>query len=129
MLNEVKNRLASLGFAELDIPDSAIEYAIALSGDVIMNKTNRSAVPDELRRVHIEMAAGFALRDRKTEILSSGSYGFSAAIKSISEGDMSVTFAAGSEGARSPEARFDELIKNLTEPDASVFAAHRRFKW
>lgn len=129
MVNEIKNRLAFLGFAELDIPDSAIEYAVELSADIIKTKTNRTDVPTELRRVHIDMAAGFLLREKKTAIMSDESYGYAAPVKSISEGDMSVTFAAGSEGVSSPEARFDELIKNLTEPSESVFAAHRRFKW
>ena len=56
-------------------------------------------------------------------------FDFSAPAKSITEGDVSVTFAGASDGAASAEARFDALLDKLIHPPNSILAAYRRLRW
>lgn len=56
-------------------------------------------------------------------------FDFEAPTKSITEGDISVTFAGASDGAQSAEARFDALLATLMHPAESTLAAYRRMRW
>ena len=56
-------------------------------------------------------------------------FDFSAPAKSITEGDVAITFAGASDGASSAEARFDALLAGLMRPPESTLAAFRRMRW
>jgi hypothetical protein len=77
------------------------------------------------------MAAGQYLYDKKASGGLDGVEGFdfSAPAKSITEGDVSVTFAGSSDGASTPEARLDALLEALRHPSESVLGAFRRLRW
>ena len=51
-----------------------------------------------------------------------------AAVKQITEGDTSVTFAVG-EGSQTPEQRLDRLIAGLLEGRKDELYRYRRFVW
>lgn len=130
ILDDIKNRLSSLGFDTSERDEITINFCATKAETIIKAKINRTVVPEELYYIQIDMAAGLYLADKKQTVLSDeNSAYFSASVKSITEGDTSITFSAGSEGTSSPEARFDALVKSLTEPSESVFAAFRRLKW
>lgn len=127
---KVIERLTALGFAKLtEGNESAITYAIDRTAEIIKQNTNLSEVPTELLYTHVDMAVGTFLKDKKDMGLLGDIVDMSAPVKSISEGDVSVTFASTADGSTTPEARLDSLIKRLTNPDPSIFASVRRFKW
>lgn len=128
--DKVVERLTVLGFGKLIADnEAAITYAIDRTAEIIKQNTNLSEVPKELLYTHVDMAAGTFLKDKKDMGLLGGIVDMSAPVKSISEGDVSVSFASAADGCTTPEARLDSLIKRLTNPDPSIFASVRRFKW
>jgi len=92
---------------------------------------NQRVLPDGLFYVHVDMVAGQFLYDKKAAGGLDGLEGFdfSAPAKSITEGDVAITFAGASDGASSAEARFDALLAGLMRPPESTLAAFRRMRW
>lgn len=93
----------------------------------ILADINQRVLPDGLFYVHVDMVAGQFLYDKKAAGGLDGLEGFdfSAPAKSITEGDVAITFA----GASNAEARFDALLAGLMHPPESTLAAFRRMRW
>ena len=68
------------------------------------------------------MVAGQFLFDKKAAGGLEG-FDFEAPAKSITEGDISVTFAGASDGASNAESRFDAMLSNLMHPAESTLPA------
>ena len=66
---------------------------------------------------------------RKPPVVWTEGFDFSAPAKSITEGDVAITFAGASDGASNAEARFDALLAGLMHPPESTLAAFRRMRW
>lgn len=79
----------------------------------------------------VDMVAGHFLFDKKAAGGLDGLEGFdfNAPAKSITEGDISVTFAGASDGASNAESRFDAMLAQLMHPAESTLAAFRRLRW
>lgn len=124
-------RLENLGVQFIHEEDYNLVTAVDSSAEYIKAEINCGEIPEGLRYTWIDMAAGYYLRDKKaTGHLKMCSVDLSEApAKSITEGDVSITFASASDGVKTPEARLDELVKSLTNPPESVFARFRRFLW
>ena len=108
--DDVVIRLAMLGYEVTDVDKPAVQYQISRAERYIKNNTNLPEVPEGLFGVWVDMAAGLFLYDCKAAGKLGEGFDFSAPAKSISEGDTSVTFAGASDGAVTPEARFDALL-------------------
>ncbi len=132
LYDDVVARLAILGY-NVNAPegeqDTGILYSIDRAAEHIKRETNRSVVPDGLYYVHVDMAAGLFLRDKKSTGQLGDAFDLSAPVKSISEGDVSVVYAGASDGISTAEMRLDALIDSLTGHHQGVFAAFRRMKW
>lgn len=123
-------RLAMLGYAAADKDKPALEYMIAKCEAELLADINHKTLPDGLFHTLVDMAAGSFLRDK----LAAGSLeleglDFSGSVKSITEGDVSVSFAGASDGAASPEARFLSALNGMTRPPESILGAYRRLRW
>ncbi len=132
LYNDVVARLSMLGYkveAAEGEQDAAVLYSIERAAEHIRRETNRSVVPDGLYYVHVDMAAGLFLQDKKNAGQLGEAFDLSVPVKSISEGDVSVTYAGASDGCSTAEMRFDVLIDSLTGHHQGVFAAFRRMKW
>lgn len=128
MYETTVKRIAALGYAPTDGDKAAVTYAIDRAEWEIKNNINLPAVPDGLRFVWIDLAAGLFLRDLK----AAGQFPiqFETPAKSIAEGDTTVTFAVGgSDGALTPEAQFDSILNQLINPPQDQLAAYRRVRW
>lgn len=121
-------RIEQIGYTCCVEDYDTIHYNIAKAENYIKAQIN-DTIPVELCFVWSDMAAGYFLRDKKLTGALGDSFDFSAPAKSITEGDISVTFAGASDGVLSNEARFDKVIDKLINPDKSAFFAFRRFKW
>ncbi len=123
MLEDVKARLASFGYTVTAADDWMLGFCIDKVQAHIKNNCNVAEVPEGLRPVAIDMACGEFLFGRKQSGQSVG-IDFEAVVKSIAEGDTTVTFDVSG----SVEAKYDALIKYLLHSEVD-FAAYRRIKW
>ena len=88
------------------------------------------AVPDGHVYTLVDMAAGSFLQDKlNTGGLEIEGLDFSTAVKSITEGDVSTTFAGASDGVSSPEGRFLATLDGMVHPSEKILGAFRKLKW
>lgn len=121
-------RLAMLGYKVIEDDTPGLEYLISKCEKDILADINQNALPDGLFYTLVDMVAGQFMFNKKAAGDLEG-FDFEAPVKSITEGDVSVTFAGGSDGASSAEARFDALLSKLMHPAQSTLAAYRRMRW
>lgn len=131
VMEAVVLRLAMLGYTVTDSDNSDLAYLIKRCEQEILNNINQKVLPDGLFFTLVDMVAGQFLYNKKAagELDGLEGFDFSAPAKSITEGDISVTFAGASDGATTAEARFDALLDSLRHPAESTLAAYRRLKW
>ena len=124
-------RLAMLGYTVTKTDTPGLEYLISKCERAILDNINHKVLPDGLFYTLVDMVAGQFLFDKKAAGQLDGVEGFdfSAPAKSITEGDVSVTFAGASEGVSTAEARFDAMLDRLIHPSESILAAFRRLRW
>lgn len=129
MLERIKERLRSMGYAVKDSDDIAINFAMQKVENTIKNDCNISAIPDGLMNVAIDMVVGEFLMSKKTfapnDLLN---FNLDAAIKQIQEGDTNISFAVG-EGSKTDEQRLDGFIDYLLNYGRDEFITYRRFRW
>ena len=129
MLERIKERLQSIGYAVKDSDDIAINFAMQKVENTIKNDCNVSAIPDGLMHVVINMVVGEFLMSKKTfapnDLLN---FNLDSAIKQIQEGDTNISFAVG-EGSKTDEQRLDSFIDYLLNYGRDEFITYRRFRW
>ncbi len=119
---EVFKRLDDLGWeAEGDDYD-AVAFAADKTYEYILDFCNIASLPKELYAVYVDMAAGEFLMDMYSVNKLSG-YTDGQLVKSISEGDVSITYN-NSESVRELEA----LMERLTNKKEILYS-FRRLKW
>ena len=117
-----------LGCTVTDDDSAGLAYTVRKCEAELLANINRRELPPPLFYTLVDMAAGRFLFDKKAARGLEG-FDFEAPAKSITEGDISVTFAGASDGAGSAESRFDALLDSLMHPQDSVLAAFRRLAW
>lgn len=129
MLERIKERLQSMGYAVKDSDDIAINFAMQKVENTIKNDCNVSAIPDGLMNIAIDMVVGEFLMSKKTfapdDLLN---FNLDSAIKQIQEGDTNISFAVG-EGSKTDEQRLDSFIDYLLNYGRDEFITYRRFRW
>jgi hypothetical protein len=127
----VVTRLAMLGYKVTNEDKTGLEYTTRKCEAAILADINHKVLPDGLYYTLVDMAAGQYLYDKKAAGALEGVEGFdfSAPVKGITEGDVSITYAGASDGTNSAEARFDALLETLRNPPESALAAFRRLRW
>ena len=129
MLERIKERLQSIGYAVKDSDDIAINFAMQKVENTIKNDCNISAIPDGLMNIAIDMVVGEFLMSKKTfapdDLLN---FNLDAAIKQRQEGDTNISFAVG-EGSKTDEQRLDSFIDYLLNYGRDEFITYRRFRW
>jgi len=129
MLERIKERLQSMGYAVKDSDDITINFAMQKVENTIKNDCNISAIPEGLMNIAIDMVVGEFLMSKKTfapnDLLN---LNLDSAIKQIQEGDTNISFAVG-EGSKTDEQRLDSLIDYLLNYGRDEFITYRRFRW
>ena len=121
-------RLSMLGYTVTDADKAGLEYLIHKCEVDILTNINHRELPKGLFYTLVDMVAGQFLFNKKAAGGLEG-FDFDAPAKSITEGDISVTFAGASDGSSSAESRFEALLDRLMHPPDSVLAAFRRLRW
>lgn len=123
-------RLAMLGYTATDEDKPGLEYMIAKCEAELLADINHKTLPDGLRYTLVDMVAGSFLQDKlNAGGLEIEGLDFSTAVKSITEGDVSATFAGASDGVSSPEGRFLATLDGMVHPSEKILGAFRRLKW
>ena len=125
----VVSRLAMLGYTVTDADKTGLEYLIHKCEAELLANINHRELPPPLFYTLVDMVAGQFLFDKKAAGGLGEGFDFDAPAKSITEGDISVTFAGASDGASNAESRFDALLDQLRHPAESIMAAFRRLRW
>ena len=123
----VKSRLKMLGYTPSDTDDVMIDWELKRAERYILDFCNVQKLPEELLETVVDMAAAQILMARKATGALEG-YDFAAAVKSIQEGDTTVSYAVG-EGSQTPEQRFDALMSSMAAPPIQSHLRYRRLQW
>lgn len=122
-------RLAMLGYTVTDDDKTGLEYTIHKCEAELLANINHRKLPPPLFYTLVDMVAGQYLYDKKAAGGLGEGFDFDAPAKSITEGDISVTFSGVSDGASTAESRFDAMLDQLMHPAESILAAFRRLRW
>lgn len=119
MLDDVKQRLESLGFTVTEADEWVLQFCCDKVTNHILNSCNLAVVPDGLREIAVDLACGEYLGGK----LNAGQLEYETAVKNIKLGDTSVDFDGASDA---------DLIKSLINDLKGReidFAAYRAIKW
>ena len=127
MIQDIKRRLTYLHCTVADTDAWMLDMSAKKAENHIKDFCNVRAVPDELKPIAIDMAAGEFLFIKKSSGTLAG-INIDAAVKQIQEGDTSIAFAIGT-GDLSPEGRLDALISYLMNSGSDQLLSHRCISW
>lgn len=111
MISEIKQRLETLGYTAKAEDDVFIAFVLEKTNERIKIFTNQSVVPEELKYEIIDAVVGEFMLAK----LATGGLDVERAVQSISEGDTSVTFASGSDGASILKRYYESLALNVAK--------------
>lgn len=124
---QVISRLKMLGYtATMDDYDH-IDYELDKTINYVMNYCNIQTIPEILYpRIIDRICADFLYYKKNSGSLEG--FNYDAVIKSIKEGDTTLTYAVG-QGEDTPENRFDSFVKQLERGFDKWITPHRRLRW
>lgn len=126
----VVSRLAMLGYVAAYEDQPGINYLICKCKADLLAEINCADLPPGLFCTLVDMVAGTFLHDKLAAgALEIEGLDFSPAAKSITEGDVSVSFAGVSDGTSTDEARFAATLDTMMHPRESILGAYRRLRW
>lgn len=129
MLEQVKERLESFGYALKDSDEVILTFSIQKVENTIKNVCNVSSIPDGLVNIAIDMAVGEFLTAKKTfspDDIAGLDLDF--AVKQLQEGDTNTVFATG-EGTLTAEQRLNSFLNYLLTHGRDEFSCYRRLRW
>lgn len=122
------DRLDQLGYVADESDYNHIDYELKKIKDYVINNFTRTPeIPEILDPRIIDRVCGEFLYFKKNSGSLEG-FNYDAVIKSIKEGDTTLTYAVG-QGEDTPENRFDSFVKQLERGFDKVLVPHRRLVW
>lgn len=131
-VQDVETRLNALGFPVQEADAALLGYTLEKAAQYIRNDCNITDIPPALKYALTDLAASDFLLSRKAVTADGGAEGalnFEQAVKSIQEGDTTVTFLTAGEGGATPETRLDALVSRLRADAQEQLLPFRRIKW
>ena len=131
MLEDVKERLISLGISLSSEPGNTDAIILSFSVDKVTNhinnQTNLSEIPQGLHEIAVDMVIGeFLFTKKSMGLLDVSSLDFEAVAKQVQDGDTNVVFAV--EANSTPEAQFNNFITYLQHNEVD-FTRYRVLVW
>lgn len=123
-LDKIKERLLMLGYPATAADDAMLTYIWNTVQRSVLLSLNILEVPESIENIVIDKICGEFLANKRATGPITG-FDVGTAIKSIAEGDTTVTYDANT----SPEAQFDMLLKWLISGRDSVLLRCRRIRW
>lgn len=125
--DEIIGRLATLGYTATEADYAAIDYELDEVIKYTLNYCNITEVPPIVKPRLIDKVCSYFLYYKKNSGNLDG-FNYEAVIKSIKEGDTTLTYAVG-QGEDTPENRFDAFVKKLELTYDKWLTPHRRLRW
>jgi hypothetical protein len=123
----VIDRLKQLGYTPSEEDYAQIDFELQTIINYVINNFTRNSVPEILDNRIIDRVCGSFLYYKKNSGALEG-FNYDAVIKSIKEGDTTITYAVG-QGEDTPENRFDAFVKSLERGFDKWCAPHRSIVW
>lgn len=127
VLNDVVKRLGQLGYSVTDKDHEQIEFELNKILNYVKNYCNITTIPEILDPRIIDRVCSDFLYYKKNSGSLEG-FNYETVIKSIKEGDTTLTYAVG-QGEDTPENRFDAFVKSLERGFDKWITPHRRLRW
>lgn len=124
---DIVNRLKQLGYVTTDSDYEQIDFELRKIVNYTLNYCNITNVPEIIYPRLIDRVCGEFLFYKKNSGSLNG-FNYDAVIKSIKEGDATITYAVG-QGEDTPENRFDSFVKQLERGYDKWCTPHRRLRW
>lgn len=124
MIDQVKERLQSLGYNVLDGDEYGIHFAIKSSEQYIKHFCNICEVPTCLEHVLIDMASGDFLMSKQS-IGQLSSMQIEPIVKRLTDGDTTVEYNVTIDR----EATFNAFLDKMIHGHDSELMAHRCLRW
>ena len=126
LIETVLQRLVSFGCTPTKDDVFSIAFGIQKVQNHIRNVTNQEKIPDGLFEVTVDMVCGEVLNglylSGKLEL---DNLDLDGIVKSVSEGDTSVTFEANGQG----EDKFRQLVAWLMDGKGCDLLCYRKMRW
>lgn len=123
-LDKIKSRLLMLGYTTTETDDPLITYVMQTVEKSVLLSLNILEVTEDIENIVIDKICGEILKTKRGTGPIIG-IDVGTALKSIAEGDTTVTYDVAS----SPEAQFDMLLKWLISGRDSILLHCRRIRW
>lgn len=127
VLADVVKRLGQLGYSATEADYETIEFELTKITNYVMNYCNITTIPEILDPRIIDRVCSDFLYYKKNSGSLEG-FNYETVIKSIKEGDTTLTYAVG-QGEDTPENRFDAFVKSLERGFDKWITPHRRLRW
>lgn len=124
---DVIKRLKQLGYVATESDNETIDFELEKTHNYVINYCNITTIPEILNPRIIDRVCSDFLYYKKNSGSLDG-FNYDAVIKSIKEGDTTVTYAVG-QGEDTPENRFDAFVKSLERGFDKWITPHRRLRW
>lgn len=127
VMEDVIDRLKQLGYTATEEDSAQIDFELTKTINYVMNYCNITVIPDIVDPRIIDRACAYFLYNKKNSGSLEG-FNYDTVIKSIKEGDTTITYAVG-QGEDTPENRFDAFVKQLERGFDKWITPHRRLRW
>lgn len=126
-IEAILKRLGSFGYTLKEDDSWAICFAVQKVENHIKNSCNVTSIPEELFHIAVDKVCGeYLFAKKQTGKLELSDLDLSGgAIKQISEGDTTVSFADGA----SDEEKFNTLVNFLINQGEGELVCFRKIKW
>lgn len=126
LIETVLQRLVSFGCDPTKDDVFSIAFGIQKVQNHILNMTNQETIPDGLFEVSVDMVCGEFLNVKYLSgKLEMDNLDFDGIVKSVSEGDTSVTFETNGQD----EDKFRQLIAWLMNGKGCDLLCYRKMRW
>ena len=123
----VIDRLKHLGYTVTEQDYDHIDFELEKTLNYVMNYCNITTIPDIVDpRIIDRVCADFLFYKKNSGSLEG--FDYEAVIKSVKEGDTTISYAVG-QGEDTPENRFDAFVKSLERGFDKWITPHRRLRW
>ena len=124
MIENVKQRLTSLGYECVESDDFALDFVIKKVEQHIKHFCNIITVPDCLECTMIDMVCGEFLMQKKT-MGQLTSLQIDNVVKRLTEGDTTVEYNVTTDR----EATFNAYLNKMVNGHTADLLAHRKLRW
>lgn len=121
------DRLAQLGYIATEADYDAIDFELQSVVNYTLNYCNITKIPEIVEPPLVNRVCCYFLYYKKNSGSLEG-FNYDAVIKSIKEGDTTLTYAVG-QGEDTPENRFDAFVRKLELGYDKWITPHRRLRW